>query len=291
MTRNDTARLLTLAAIWGGSFLFMRRLAPTLGIFWTAELRVLIAGLALCAYFMIIRLDCEWRRLWKEYVILGLINCGIPFVLYCYAALHIPAAYSAIVNATVPLWGTLFAALWLQERLTRAKLTGTVLGLIGVAIATGVGRAAMSREVVLALVACVGAALCYAFGGIYLKKFVKNANSMAIAGASQLAISALLLPVAIALPGPAEPTAIDLGTAVIFSLLCSALAYVLYYRLMADIGPTRTFTVTFLVPVFAMILGVAILGEPVRLHMVIGAGIVILGTTLVLELRPWAWRR
>ena len=286
MTRSDYARLLSLAAIWGSSFMFMRLLAPVLGPLWTAQLRVGIAGLALCGYFAVIRLDCEWRRLWKEYLITGLINTGVPFVLFSYAALHIPAAYSAIVNATVPLWGTLFAAIWLKEKLTRAKLVGTALGIAGVAVATGIGTETMSGEVMLALLACTGAAICYAFGGIYMKKYVKGANPMAIAGTSQLLAGVALLPISVFIPMRAPPLPSTWAIATLFSLLCSAVAYILYYRLMEDIGPTRTFTVTFLVPVFAMIWGVLLLAEPVRLHMMIGAALVIGSTMLVLELKP-----
>ncbi|MBN8531051.1 MAG: DMT family transporter [Alphaproteobacteria bacterium] len=286
MTRNDTIRLLSLAAIWGSSFMFMRLLAPVLGPFWTADLRVGIAGLALCAYFLVIRLDCEWRRLWKEYLITGMLNTGVPFILFSYAALHIPAAYSAIINATVPLWGAVFTAIWLNEKLTRSKLLGTTLGIIGVGIATGIGSTAIGGQTALALLACTGAAICYGLGGIYIKKFVKGAKPMAMAGASQLFAGLALLPLAIAMPVPGAPTLVTAAQVVTFSLLCSAVAYILYYRLMEDVGPTRTFTVTFLVPVFAMFWGVLLLAEPIHLHMVIGAGIVILGTMLVLGFKP-----
>lgn len=286
MTRNDTIRLLSLAAIWGSSFMFMRLLAPVLGPFWTADLRVGIAGLALCAYFLVIRLDCEWKRLWKEYLITGMINTGLPFILFSYAALHIPAAYSAIINATVPLWGAIFTAIWLNEKLTRSKLLGTGLGILGVAIATGVGSTSISAETGMALLACMGAAICYGLGGIYVKKYVKGAKPLAMAGASQLFAGLVLLPLAVAMPVPGVPTLSTAGLVLIFSLLCSAVAYVLYYRLMEDVGPTRTFTVTFLVPVFAMFWGVLLLGELIHLHMVVGASIVILGTMLVLGFKP-----
>src|SRR5690606_28777428 len=124
-TRSDITRLLILAAIWGSSFMFMRLLSPVLGPLWTAELRAGLAGLVLCGYFLVVRLDCQWKAWWKQYLAAGLINTGLPFVLFAYAALHIPAAYSAIINATVPLWGTMLAALWLGEKLTRTKLIGT----------------------------------------------------------------------------------------------------------------------------------------------------------------------
>ncbi len=282
MNRTDSLRLLVLAAIWGSSFMFMRVLAPILGPLWTAEVRVGVAGLALCGYFIVIRLDCQWKRLWKEYLIVGIINTTIPFVLFAYAALHIPAAYSAIINATTPLWAALFAALWLGERLTPLKLAGVALGIVGVAIATGIGGEPIHGEVALALLACAGAAVCYAIGGVYMKKFVKGAKPMALAGTSQLLSGLVLLPIALSVPMRATPSPTIWAIALVFSLLCSAVAYILYYGLMESVGPTRTLTVTFLIPVFAMFWGVVLLGEPVRLHMILGGAIVIFSTMLVL---------
>lgn len=286
MTRVDVLRLIVLGAIWGSSFMFMRLLAPVLGALWTADVRVAIAGVALCGYFVIMRLDCGWRRFWKQYLIVGIINTSIPFVLFSYAALHIPAAYSAIVNATTPLFGAIFAAIWLRERLTPLKLLGIALGVAGVAIGTGAGGEPLTPEVMLSVLACAGAAICYGLGGVYLKKAVQGANSRILAGTSQILSGLVLLPLALAFPMRATPTPSIWVIAVVFSLVCSAVAYILYYGLMERIGPTRTLTVTFLVPVFAMLWGILLLGEPIRPHMLIGAAIVIGSTMLVLGFRP-----
>ncbi len=288
MTRLDALRLIVLGAIWGSSFMFMRLLAPVLGAIWTAELRVAIAGVALCGYFIVMRLDCEWRRFWKQYLLVGIINTSIPFVLFSYAALHIPAAYSAIVNATTPLFGAIFAAIWLRERLTRLKLLGIGLGVAGVAIGTGAGGEPLTPEVMLSVLACAGAAICYGLGGVYVRKQVQGANSKILAGTSQLLSGLVLLPLALAVPMRTTPMPSIWVIAVVFSLVCSAVAYILYYGLMERIGPTRTLTVTFLVPVFAMIWGIVLLGEPIRPHMLIGAAIVIGSTMLVLGFKPRA---
>jgi len=113
MRPSDITRLLSLAAIWGGSFIFMRVLAPVLGPVVTADLRVLIAGIALIIYFRVIRFDAEWRIYWKKYLFIGAFNSALPFFLFSFAALHIPASYSVILNSTSPLFSAVFAASWL----------------------------------------------------------------------------------------------------------------------------------------------------------------------------------
>src|SRR5262245_59582955 len=134
MSAKDLACLLALAALWGSSFVFMRICAPVLGPLVTADLRLLIAGVALIGYFWIIGLDWEWRKFWKGYFVIGVVNSALPFSLYAYAAQYIPASYSVILNSTAPMFGAVFSATWLNERITRAKLAGLVLGAIGVSL-------------------------------------------------------------------------------------------------------------------------------------------------------------
>jgi drug/metabolite transporter (DMT)-like permease len=111
MQASDLLRLISLSAIWGGSFIFMRILAPVLGPVVTADLRVLIAGVALMVYFWVIEFDAEWKRFWKQYLVIGVINSGLPFLLYSFAAVHIPASYSVILNSSSPLFGAIFSAI------------------------------------------------------------------------------------------------------------------------------------------------------------------------------------
>src|SRR5581483_5922473 len=134
MRPADYLRLLTLAAIWGGSFIFMRVLAPALGAFATADFRVLIGGVVLALYIRIIRVQPNWREHWRHYVVIGMLYSGLPFTLFAFAALHLPASYSAIINSLTPLFGALFAALWLNERLTPTKIAGLTLGVAGVTL-------------------------------------------------------------------------------------------------------------------------------------------------------------
>ena len=136
MTRNDLARLLLLAAIWGASYLFNRIVAPVLGPVFTAELRTLIGGIALAAYFAAVGYDPEWRRWWRQYLLVAVFSSALPFVLWAYAALSVSAGLLSVLNATSPMWGALCSAVLLRERLSARRASGLVIGLVGVAVVT-----------------------------------------------------------------------------------------------------------------------------------------------------------
>ena len=283
MKPSDIFRLIVLAAIWGGSFIFMRVLAPVLGPVITADLRVLIAGLALILYFRVIGFDLEWKTNWKHYLIIGVINSGIPFLLYAFAALHIPASYSVILNSTSPMFGVIFSAIWLSEKLTLKKVFGIILGVIGVSFVAKVGTVATDVFFFLSIAACLTAAICYALAGVYIKRFVKTAKPMGIAGASQLLAGLVLLPFVFFSPLRGEITTSVIFNVLGLALVCSAIAYLIYYKLMADVGPTKALTVTFLMPAFGMLWGYIFLSETITIPMILGCGLIILGTSLVVK--------
>jgi drug/metabolite transporter (DMT)-like permease len=278
----DVLLLLGLSAIWGGSFIFMRYLAPLIGPVATAEARMLIAGVVLAVAFAVARYDTGWRRNARHFLVLGVLNSAVPAVLYSYAALALPASLEAIFNALSPMFGVVFAALWLGERLTARKVVGLAVGVAGVAFTSGFSGVGLTFRTGLAMIACLLAPACYGLSGIYLKKRTTGVPSLAIAGGSQLFGGLALLPfLLVAPPGPAPIDVRIALVAVAFALLCNALAYVIYYRLMATVGPTRALTVTFLVPVFAMAWGWLFLGEPVTWGMAAGAAVILAGTWLV----------
>ncbi|MCX6826623.1 MAG: DMT family transporter [candidate division Zixibacteria bacterium] len=287
MRSGDIVRLLILAAIWGGSFIFMRILAPVLGPVVTADLRVLIAGIALILYFHVIRFDPQWRRWWKQYLLIGAINSALPFCLFSFAAIHIPASLSAILNSMSPLFGAIFSAIWLSERLSVRRIVGLLIGAVGVMLVVKVGVLKTDPLFGWAVAACVVAALCYGVAATYIKRFAVGVKPMGIAGASQLMAGILLIPaVPLSLPTGVITFSVMAGM-LAFALLCSAIAYLLYYRLIADVGPTKALTVTFLMPVFGMIWGMIILKETITFPMLAGTALIILGTGLVLTVgRP-----
>ncbi|MBM4296666.1 MAG: DMT family transporter, partial [Deltaproteobacteria bacterium] len=264
-------------------FVFLRIVAPALGPIVTADLRVLIAWAALQLYFRAIGLDVHWRRFWRQYVVIGIFNGALPFFLFAFAALHIPASYSAILNATSPLFGALFSAFWLGEKITAQKILGFFLGLAGVALVTRLGSGAIGTMALWAIAACLGAACCYGISSTYAKGFAGGANPKAIAGASQLAAGLLLLPL-IPLAPPPGPITVNIALSMLtFALLCSGWAFLLYFRLITDVGATKALTVTFLMPAFTMIWSALFLGERVTAETILGCVLVLCGTGLVVR--------
>ncbi len=282
MTAISVLLLLVLSAIWGSSFIFIRYLAPLIGPVATADFRMLLAGIALVLFFFATRFTADWKKNWKHFLIIGIANSALPFVLYSAAALVLPASMEAIFNSLSPMFGALFASIWLDERLSMRKVAGLALGIAGVVTMSSLAGLVMSLSTIAALIACVLAPMCYGLAGVYVKKRAAGTKPMAIAGGSQLMGGLALLPfLFISPPAPAAFSPAIIGIVVAFALVCSGIAYLIYYRLIADIGPTRALTVTFLIPVFAMGWGFLLLRETISWSMILGAAIILAGTYLV----------
>ena len=284
MKSGDVVRLLALGAIWGASFLFMRIVAPVLGPIATADLRMLVAGVGLLAWFHLTGFDPQWRRWSLQYAAGGLINSGAPFILFGFAALHIGAGEMAVLNATSPMWGALLSAAFLGERLTTRRIAGLALGLAGVAL---IARPTGAEFSLLAIGAGLLAAACYGFMGVYLRRWAPGAPAKGLAVGTQLAAGLGLLPLVAIWPPPLSPTPLVVVCVLALGLVCGAVAYVLYFRLIADLGPTGALTVTYLTPLFAVLWGAMFLAEPVTPAVVGGGALVMAGTVLVL-MRPAA---
>jgi drug/metabolite transporter (DMT)-like permease len=278
----DVVLLVVLSAVWGSSFIFMRYLSPIIGPVATADARMLIAGLALALFTALTRFKPGWRRNAGHFLVIGLMNSAIPFVLYSAAALVLPASMEAIFNSLSPMFGAIFAAIWLAEPLTGRTVTGLLLGTCGVVVMSSLGGLAAAPRTFLALAACLLAPLCYGLAGVYIKRQAPDIKPMAVAAGSQLFGGIALMPfLPIAPPAAGVVDARIIAVTVVFALLCSALAYIIYYRLIANVGPTRALTVTFLIPVFAIVWGRLFLGEAVTPSTVAGAVLVLAGTFLV----------
>ena len=280
MRGADVARLTLLGAIWGGSFLFIRIVSPAIGPVLTADLRMLVAGAALVVWFRLAGFDPQWRRWLREYVIAGLLTSGIPFLLFAYGALSLTAGQMSVLNATSPMWGALMAAALLGERLTARRVAGLALGIAGVAL---IARPGGDGLPVLAVAACLGAAWCYGFTGAYLKRWARAAPAKGMAVGTQVSAGLLLLPLAAAFPPAAPPSALVVACVLALGLVCGAVAYLLYFRLIQDVGPAGALTVTYLTPLFGMLWGALFLGETLDVSMLTGAALVILGTVFVLR--------
>lgn len=291
MNPVDILRLLSLAAIWGASFLFMRIVAPEIGTIPTAFFRVSIAAAGLLVILLLMRSSWDFRGKFKTVLLLGVINSGIPATMYSVAAQVLPAGYSAIFNATTPLMGVLIGGLFFHERLSLSKLAGLALGLFGVAILTRAGPVAFDAELLMGALACLLATTCYGFAGFLARRWLDQQgglDSRLSALGSMLGATLLLLPL-FAYSAISQPPASWGGWQVWLSLLglglgCTAFAYILYFRLLSAIGPVKSMTVTFMIPPFGVLWGALFLGEPLSLAHLYGG--LLIGAALWLVLRP-----
>ena len=284
MRPADLARLVALAAMWGASYLFMRYAVPHLGPVLMIELRVLIAGLALAAFVYATRNTIGWRQHWRAYLFVGAIGLALPFVLIAEALTVIDASTAAILNALAPLFASLVAAVWIRDPITPAKAAGIALCLAGTAVLVGWTPTPMTGRELLAMAMSVAATAVYGYTIVFTKVNLKDASPMGTSAATLL-FAALAL-------APFTPVTRDLSVVPPMAWLAlgglaivsTAVAFILYYRLIADVGPVKAITVTLLVPVFGMIWGVIFLGEPLTPGRLAGCAIILAGCSLILGL-------
>jgi drug/metabolite transporter (DMT)-like permease len=283
MSPADVARLATLAALWGGSFAFMRVAAPVLGPLWLAESRVTLAFTALLIVALARNDVPSLCERWRDYLVVGVINSACPFALFSFAAQYVTASTAAILNATSPFFSAIVAAVWVGDRLSATKLAGMLLGIGGVGLLVGWHSEPAGGQFLIAVSACLLAALCYAVASVYVKVSMSGTSSFAIALYSQLSAAIALAP-ALALAPPHGPlTPLVAANVIALALASTALAYLLYFRLIATIGPTRALTVTFLIPLFGVLWGSLFLSEAIGANTLAGGALILLGTWLTLK--------
>ena len=290
MPTASLLRLVLLGMIWGASFLFQRITVPVVGAPFTAAVRLALAAVMLVIVLRLLGRSLNLRLQWRDWLLLGTINSAIPFLCFALAARHLPAGYLAVINATVPLLTVLLV--WASQRVrpSLSKLTGVVVGLVGVGVLARYGNVEVNPAVLGAFGLAFTASALYAFCALYIRRRHAGSDPLVLAGASQLGAAVVIAPLGIA----AMPASLP-GTGVILSLLmlgivCTGLAYALYFRLLSDIGSEKAVTNTFLVPVFAQLWGALFLGEHLTLAGGIGFVLVLVAVALVLEVIPWRRR-
>lgn len=287
MKPHPARDLLVLAALWGASFLFMRVSVPEFGPLPMAALRVAGAAALLLPLLHLQGKLSSLRTHWRALLVVGITNSALPFVLFGYASLHVTAGLAAIFNAATPLFGATIAWLWLGEALGAWRIVGLAIGFIGVAglawMRTG-GAGASGPP--LAIAACLAAPLMYGLSASITRRHLSNAPPMAVAAGSQFSATlALAVPAALNWPSVTPGAAAWLHLAAL-AVLCTGLAYVLYFRLIAQSGPAYAMTVTYLLPAFAIGWGAIFLGEAVTWPMLMGCAVILLGTALATGMWP-----
>src|SRR3712207_1232303 len=281
MRPRDLGALMLLGALWGGSFLFIRIAVPALGPFVLMELRVGLAVVALTLYAVVVGRLSKLRSRWREFLIIGTVNTAIPFSLIAAAEIYLTATLAAILNSTTVLFTALVAAVWMGDPLTMRKVVGMILGIVGVAVLVGWDPIELSGVILLSVGAMLAASLSYALGAVYIKRTFKGIPPLSMSLGQLTGGAIILLPLAAAsLPGERPSAGVTLCVLGL-ALLSTAVAYLLYFRLIENVGPTSTVTVTLLVPLFGLLFGVLLLDEPFGWGTLAGLAIILSSVTLV----------
>ncbi|MFB5165170.1 DMT family transporter [Parageobacillus toebii] len=285
MNTKEISALFLLAALWGASFLFMRIASPVIGPVLTIELRVLIAGLVLLLYVWMFKKSIELKAYWKQYLIVGALNAAIPFTLIAAATLHLPASVAAILNSTTPLFTALVSQWFLHEPLYAKKWIGIGFGIVGVFALVGWSPVPLSMQTVFSALLSILAAFSYGCGGVYAKKAFTGVSSLSLSIGQQLGAAFVLIPLTVFYI-PTKPV----SPVVVYSVLglavfCTAAAYLFYFYLLANVGPTKTLSVTFLVPVFGVIWGMIFLHEKITIGMIGGLAMILTSIFLMSDVK------
>ena len=289
MKTRDLVDLIVLGAIWGASFLFMRVAAPEFG-----AVPLIAARVGIAALFLIVilarggGLDSLYRNA-ARLMILGAINSAIPFSLFAYAVLSVTAGFAAVLNSTAPLFGALVAFVWLRERPAPTRIAGLVVGFAGVLVLVWGRVAVAGNGGRAAVLAGLTAAVLYGISANYVKKRLSDIDPIVLATGSLVAATILLAPLALVTWPQTSPSRISWISAVLLGVICTAIAYILYFRLLSRVGPSKTLAVTYLIPAFGVLWGHLFLHEPVTASMMLGCAVILVGTGLATGMMSSWW--
>lgn len=278
-------RLLTLGALWGGSFALVALAVPYLGPVTLIALRLALAALFLAAVAAVLRRRLAARRDAGHFLLVGTLNSALPFLLFAYAALTLPASLLALFNALAPAFSAALAAWWLRAPITRSVALGLALGFAGVATLSA--EAVLESQfigdgtrIVAALAAGLAAPFLYGVVGVYLKARAIRTDAFDNALGAMIAASLVAAPLCLLSPPTVMPPPTIWLAGAALGVLCTGAAYLLNFRLIADIGPTRAMTVTYLIPLFGALWAILLLDERIRPGLLVGGPLILAGTAL-----------
>jgi drug/metabolite transporter (DMT)-like permease len=278
---GDLAALMLLGVLWGASCIFIMVAVPEVGPLTLMGLRVGLAASALILYAVLARRQLGLRGRWRQFLFLGAVNSALPFTLIAFAEIQLTASLASILNSTTVLFSAVVSAIWLGTPITVQKVIGVVTGLIGVAALVGWDPIPLNLPVLVSVGAMLLASLSYALGANYVKRNFSGVPPLGMAIGQQTAATGILIvPATVAAP-VSSPSDVVIVCVLGLAVFSTAAAYLLYFRLIENVGPTSTVTVTFLVPVFGMLFGVVLLGEPFGWGTLAGLGIILLSVALV----------
>ncbi len=265
--------------------MFIRVAAPVMGPWVLAGGRVGLAMLTLAALMWILKHDWPWHE-WRGLAVLGLLTVALPFMLYAWAGLHLPAGYSALLNTTAVLFGTLSSA-WLKEdTLSLRKLVGFGFGFAGVALIVRLGPVPLSANTGLAALACIGAAFCYGLSTPLMKRATTRMQPLAIAAGIHLIAWLMVLPGAVWSLPEANWTPVTVAAMSVLGIVTSGLAYWVHLRIVRQVSPVAAMSPMFMIPIFGVTWGHLFLGEELSSGIYIGGALVLVAVALVTGFNP-----
>jgi drug/metabolite transporter (DMT)-like permease len=286
MTIRPIFELPLLAAIWGASFLFMKVGVPEFGPVLFMAMRTLIASLLLIA---ILLLKKQFRLLnhnKKDIFIVGLMNTAIPFVLFGWATLTLSAGSTSVLNATTPMFGAIVAVIWLKDKLNMGAMLGLVIGFIGVYFLMFDKLNMPNSKVMLPTFAVMLASFFYGISANYTKKYLSDIKPLVLAAGSQISASLVLLPISIMFLPQSIPSIEAINAVIVLGIVCTGFAYIVFFRLISALGPTKAISVTYLIPAFGLFWGAIFLKEETTATMLFGCSLILLGVALTTGLIP-----
>lgn len=280
MLTPSLARLVLLGVIWGGAHTLTRYAVPAFGPVWLVEIRIVMAALMLAAVAWFTARPLDLRTQWRQILVLGAFNTALPFFLLTYAATSLDASVLSVLNASAPVFGAIIGAVWLRTRLDAGAYLGLALGIAGVVVLVSGGLTALRGDALLPVAAALCTSFLYGFSSNYARRHAATLDHFNSAHGSLWVAFVLVLP---ATPGYLPPGTVDAGVvaaAVALGIVCTGIAYLLYFRLIGDEGPTYALSVAYLIPVFGVLWGVALLGEPITPALVGGGVLILAGVAL-----------
>jgi len=285
MSPSSLAQLVALGAIWGGAHALTRFSVPVLGPVLLIEARIVLAALLLAGVALCTARPLQFKDQWRQVVVLGIINTAIPFLLLTYAATQLNASVISVLNATAPVFGAMIGALWLRDSLSARKVFGMLLGICGVSVLLSADLANANIASAAPVAAALGTACAYGFSSNYARRHAATLDHFNCAHGS-LWVAALLVAPAVPFFPPLAPVSMGVAAALVtLGVVCTGIAYLIYFRLIHDVGPASALSVAFLIPAFGVLWGVAFLNEPVTPALLIGATFVVAGTVLTTGFR------
>jgi drug/metabolite transporter (DMT)-like permease len=276
--------LIALGAIWGSSFLFMKIAVPAMGPSVMMGGRIGIAAITLSIVAWFIKKSLPRGKQWTPAIVVGIFYTAIPLFMWGYASQSLSASLLSIINATAPLFGAALSVLWLRQRMSARGWAGLALGFAGVAVLVGGEGFSESDTPALAITAAFSASILYGAISNYSQK-VKSVDPYSNVLGSLWVATLVMMPLMLLFPVREAPSIAAWGSVATLGILCTAIAYVVYFRLIEQIGAAPTLTVTYIIPVFGILWGVVFLGERIGVHHVLGAAMIVAGIAAVARAR------